>query len=135
MVMKSHIVLFFLLLCHVSTEALENTFINPPGPGEAGDYTDNPAWPLYSTQAIQWTTNFSSYYLWIYQDDGHGSGESVQLSRCHTIRSHSQSLTFSVRGGFQLGTANYQFSLECHDSAQFRHYACILATTLQWNGW
>ena len=45
----------------------DNLFIFPTAPGPNNNFVADLSWTLGSTQDIQWSTNFDSYYIALFQ--------------------------------------------------------------------
>lgn len=72
--------LLYVLTPFVSAASLANIFVNPQTYSSAGDYSTNLAWPLGSTQTVHWVSNFSTYQLYMFQNNGVGDGDPVLIS-------------------------------------------------------
>ena len=47
----------------------QNTFVNPPSFLKGSDYSQNDVWSLGSSQLVQWSTDFPSYNIVLWQEN------------------------------------------------------------------
>ena len=48
-------------------EDADNLFIFPTAPGPSDNFVADLSWPLASTQKVQWSTNYTGYYIALFQ--------------------------------------------------------------------
>jgi len=61
------IYLFLFLAGLLAVYADNDRFLYPGTASANGDYSQNPLWPLSSTQKVRWITSLSSYNITLYQ--------------------------------------------------------------------